>query len=645
MITKLNDSQGGLAGNILWLDLTRNKVWSEPTEEYVQRWIGGRAVASWILLNHCCGMKWHDPDNLLIFSPGCLVGTAAPGASRTSVDSINVFGNYKGSANFGGHWGPELKYAGYDHIVIRGKSPVPVYLYIKDSSVDIRDASHLWGKCTDETEEILHKETQDKRTEVISIGPAGENRVRGSAIFGDCGQAAGGSGVGCVMGDKKLKAIAVRGHGAIGVARPFEFEDATERMLEKIEASPLIKGEGGFESFRHGIVLSYRYGEKPSTGAVVRNGQDEFTPLHKMAQLVGKEKGVPKFYKRMWACYGCPIGCQPFLEVGEGKYKGTKGFSYWANSKGYSIRMDSYDPATSAKFQNMVNKLGLDGDSTVVATAWAFECYEKGLFTDKDTDGLRLLWGNDDAWLELTEKIAFRQGWLGNLLADGVYEAAKRLGRGSESLVTHCKKQAVYESIRSMPGWCLGIATSPVGGHHLRGAVSTPATSGPRLEVLPRNAHSPENQPEAVYWQLRTKEIEDMAGTCVFMGSLSGAHALEPSDYLELINSALGVDLNEEELMDIAEAGYNLEKAFNTLNAGLTRKDDYPPERYMEEPIQSGPMAGQKIDRQVFDRMLDRFYELLGWDKTTGLQTRRNLRRLGLDDVARKLEQAGKLIE
>ena len=136
-----------------------------------------------------------------------------------------------------------------------------------------------------------------------------------------------------------------------------------------------------------------------------------------------------------------------------------------------------------------------------------------------------------------------------------------------------------------------------------------------------------------------------MAGTCVFMGSLSGAHALEPSDYLELINSALGVDLNEEELMDIAEAGYNLEKAFNTLNAGLTRKDDYPPERYMEEPIQSGPMAGQKIDRQVFDRMLDRFYELLGWDKTTGLQTRRNLRRLGLDDVARKLEQAGKLIE
>ncbi|MFC2032009.1 aldehyde ferredoxin oxidoreductase family protein [Chloroflexota bacterium] len=638
---KIGKISGGLAGKILRVDLTNKKIWTEETEKYAQRWLGGRAIASWILLEETSpDIKWSDPDNLLIFSPGCLVGTYSPGACRTSVDSISAFNNGKGSANFGGHFGPELKYAGFDHVVITGKSATPVYLWIQDGKAEIRGAGSLRGKLTDETEEILQRELGDDRVSVASIGPAGENLVRGAAVFGDCGQAAGGSGVGCVMGDKKLKAIAVRGHGSIKIAEPERFFKAVEVAREKIENSLSIMGEGGFASMRHGgIIVAFKYGDKPSTRAPIRNGQDEYWPQERNKGLVGEDMGVPKYYTRMWSCFGCPIGCQPFLEINEGKYKGTQGFAYWANSMGYSKRVDSDDPATSAKFQMLTNQLGLDSDDAIVAISWAFECYEKGLLTKQDTDDLELEWGNDNAWIKLTENIAYRKG-LGNLLADGVLIASRKLGKGSEKFAIHCKQQDSFDGMRGVAlGYALGVATSPVAGRHLRGA-SGQGTSGPAIigTILPIEL---DNQSEAVFWQLRTKEIDDITGTCVAV--IPGEHIRGGPHFCHFINSALGTNLTPEELMDLGESSYNLEKAFNTLHTDFNRKDDYPPERYMKEPIKSGPLSGVRIDKGLYDQMLDRFYELLVWDKVTGLQTRRCLNRLGLQDVAKKLSKAGKL--
>jgi len=633
---------GGLAGKILRVDLTTKQVATEDTEKYARRWLGGRAISSWLLLNETVpGMGWSSPENRLIFGVGCLAGTSAPGACRVSVDTISAFNNGKGSANFGGHFGPELKYAGFDHVVITGKSAAPVYLWIHDGEAELRDADFIWGRTTDDTEEVLQSELGDEGVKVASIGIAGENLVRGSGIFGDCGQAAGGSGVGCVMGDKKLKALAVRGHGSIRVARPDRFLRAVGAALEKIDNSPRIKEGPGLVSFRQGMLLSYQAGENPMP-APVRNGQDEFFPAERMNRLAGKEKGVPGYCTRMWSCFGCPIGCQTFLEIDEGKYQGARGFAYWTNSLAYSVRMDSDDPAASAKFQLLTNQLGMDADTAAVVISWAFECYERGLLTREDTDGLKLRWGNDDAWIELTEKMARRQG-IGDLLADGVLAASRRLGRGSEGLAVHCKGQDTIEAFRGMPGWALGIATSPVAGHHLRGAVTGPTASGPK-GILPRTADRPENQPEAVFWQLRTKEIEDMTGTCVFMGSLSGAHALEPPDYAELVNSALGLDLTVEELMRLGQSSYNLEKAFNSLHTDFDRRHDYPPQRFMAEPVRSGPFAGRRVEKEEFDKMLDRFYELNGWDKATGCQTRTGLTEMGLEDVAEKLKKAGRLI-
>lgn len=629
---------GGLAGKILRVDLSSKKISTEDTEKYARRFIGGRAVNSFILLNEVePKTKWSDPENMLIFGVGCLVGTLVPGACRVSVDTKNAFNNGKGSANFGGHFGPELKYAGFDHVVITGKSAEPAYLWIHDGNAELRDAGSIWGKTTDESERIVQEELGDNRVRVASIGPAGENLVRGSGIVADCCKVAGGSGVGCVMGSKKLKALAVRGHGAIKVAEPERFLDAVDIAVKKIKSSPTAKlwwEEGLIGMLYTPEYLTYGVAD------LLRNGQGGYWPLERRRRLVDRDTGVPKYFTGMMACFSCPVGCMPFLKVEEGKYKGTTGAGYWGNSTWYAERFDVDNPTASIKFHLLANQLGLDGDAAAVVLSWAFECYEKGLLTKEDTDGLELKWGNDEAMVEMAEKLAYREG-IGDFLADGVNEASRKLGRGSEQFAIHMKGQDSADPYRIRKGFGLGIATSPVAGRHLRGAVSAPDMTGPR--DLAWSSTEYENLPKAVFWQAQTKEIEDMTGICVYMGTWGGAHALEVSDYVELISAAMGIELTEEELMVMGKRGINLEKAFNTIHTDFGRENDYPPRRYMEEPVKSGPYAGFKCDKNKWDEMLDEFYELQGWDKRTSLQTRRCLMELDMEDIAQRLEKVERL--
>ena len=633
-VDKIN---GGLAGRILRVDLSSRKVSTEDTEKYARRFIGGRAINSFILLNEMSpDTRWYDPENMLIFGVGSLVGTLAPGACRVSIETKNVYNNGKGSANFGGHFGPELKYAGFDHIVITGKGENPVYLWIHDGEAEIKDASSMWGKTTYETEATLRQELCDERVQVASIGPAGENLVRGSCVYTNPGKVAGGSGVGCVMGSKKLKAVAVRGHEAVRVADPERFMQAVNKALAKIEASPIV------EERRKGALEAIYFPESPAWNfpGPVRNGQDEYWPIEKRIRLAGLESGIPSYKKRMMSCFGCPIGCMPFYEIKEDKYAGTWGIGYWLNSAWYSMRLDLDDPAASLKFQLLANQLGLDGDMASVVLSWAFECYEKGLITRTDTDGLELTWGNEDAILKMVQKLAYRDG-IGDFLANGVKEASQRLGKGSEEFAIHMKGQDSVDGYRTRKGYGFGVSTSPVAGRHLRGAVNSPENSGPK--GLKWSSAKYENVPEAVFWQAQTKEIEDATGLCIFVGTWGGVHALEVSDYAELISSAMGLDVSEEELMMIARRGINLEKSFNTIHTDFGRSDDYPPLRYMEEPIKSGPYAGHKCDRERWAEMLDRFYKLQGWDKDTGWPTLECLLELGMEDVANQLQEVGRL--
>ncbi|MDI6756144.1 MAG: aldehyde ferredoxin oxidoreductase C-terminal domain-containing protein, partial [Thermodesulfobacteriota bacterium] len=608
------------------------------THKYIRKYIGGRMVNSAILLNEMSPeTKWSDPDNLLIFGVGCLVGTLAPGACRVSIDTKSPYSNGKGSANFGGHFGSELKYAGFDHIVIKGRSEKPVYLWINGSHAELKDATPIWGKTTFEAEESLRDELRDDRIQVASIGVAGENKVRGSIVFTNPGKAAAGSGVGCVMGDKKLKAVVVRGQQPVRVAAPERFIQAIDRIMAKIKSCPSTRG------FRKGIIEFGYLPESPlwDVYSSARNGQDDFWPLAKKIRLMNKESGVPSFKKRMMSCFACPVGCMPFYEIQTGRYAGTKGIGYWINSATYSTKLDMDDPAASLRFHLMCNQLGLDGDMCSTSLAWAFECFERGLLTVKETDGLELKWGDGGTILKLQEKLAHRDG-IGDFLADGVKESSRKLGKGSEEIAIHMKGQDSVDNYRVIKGWGLGVSTSPVGGRHLRGAVTgRPEAMGARGFRWESTGY--DNVPEAVFWQARTKEIEDALGLCVYVGTWVGIPVLEVAEYAELISSATGMHLTEEGLMKIARVGINLEKAFNTIHAGFDRKDDYPPRRYMKEAVRSGPFAGNICDREKWDEMLNRYYELQGWDPEMGLQTSRCLGELEMDDVAEKLNKLGKL--
>ena len=625
--------RGALAGKILRVDLTTGVIRTEPTEPYAARTLGGRGTNSLIMLQEIAvGTKWDDPTNLLCFGVGSLVGTATPGACRTDISTINVFSGGKGSANVGGSWGAELKYAGFDHIIIRGKAERPVYLWIRDDRVEIRDAGRLWGKTISETEDLLRQELGDEGIEIAAIGPAGENRVRGSAIMIDTAKAAGGSGVGCVMGDKKLKAITVRGHGKIDVFDRHGFMEAVakaNRQCEESREKVLSMRQSGAARFENPDFEGWE------TCMVIRNGQDDYWEREKRDKLMNPETGVARMRRKVRACFACPTGCMPYMEKAPGKYAEMKGEGFWINAVWSIARFDISDPETAVAFWLTANELGLDTDYAAAGLAWVFECFERGLIDLKDTDGLELNWGNGEALLALMHKLVYREG-IGDLLADGMVEAAKKIGQGSEYYLTHIKGQPSIEPFRIPKGWALGVCTSPVAGRHLRGATRGPAHSGPPgvdFDIT----HS-RNQARSVVWQGKTKELEDNLGICNYVGTWSGAHFLKPANFAELVRTATGLPVAEEDLMEhYAVIGRNLEKAFNALHTNLSREDDLPPERFRREAVRKGPYQGTTADEQEFNAMLDEFYELWGWDGTTGLQTREGLEKIGLPDVAEML--------
>jgi aldehyde:ferredoxin oxidoreductase len=588
------------------------------------------------------GTRWHDPANLLCFSAGSLVGTMTPGACRVDVSTISVFSGGKGSANVGGFWGAELKYAGFDGVIIGGQSSRPVYLYITDGRAEIRDATSIWGKTTFETENLLRRDLGDKDIRIALIGPAGENRVRGSAIMIDTAHAAGGSGVGCVMGAKRLKAIVVRGHGKISVAHPQMFMEEVEKCYEQCRREPNAKGMRRF----YGSFYSDPEREGWNTMMLTRNGQDDYWEKDKRVRLMNEETGVPSMKKGVRACYACPTGCTPYLEIDKGKYAGTMGEGFWVNAiMGHACRFDICDPESVVKSWILTNELGLDADYVAGGLAWVFECYERGILSKKDTDGLELTWGNGAALNKLIEKLAYRDG-IGDLLADGMIEAAAKIGGGSAYYLSHIKGQPSIEPFRIPKGWALAVATSPVAGRHMRGATAGSERFGSRPRPGTFDVSGYDKQVEGVVWQGKTKELEDNLGICTYVGTWSGGNFLTPANFVGLINAGMGVHLTEDEVMDhYAAVGRNLEKAFNAVHTDLSREDDVPPKRFMVESVRSGPYAGFKADEAKFQKMLNEFYERWGWDRETGMQTRTGLEKLGLEFITKKLSKLGKLVD
>ncbi|RLE08997.1 aldehyde ferredoxin oxidoreductase [Candidatus Aerophobetes bacterium] len=620
-----------LGGKILRINLTTQEISTEQTVKYTEEFLGGRGINQGILLKELRPeISPFDPANKLAFGVGTLVGTGAPGANRLSIDSKNVFTGGIGSSNCCGRFAAELKFAGYDHLIVEGKAEKPVYLWINNNQVEIKDASHLWGNTTWETENMIREEIGDKDIQILSIGPAGENLVRFACIIVNPSRAAGKCGLGAIMGSKNLKAVVVKGRNSIEVAEYKRFIQITRKLSEKIK-----KSENTTLLRKYGTLVSmFRWNECSSSP--VKNFQDGYMDPKKMEKI--SYEVFCNTYKEGDYEFGCPIGCAHSYRVKSGPYAGVYSKKLETNCIwDFATTFDiDYAPAI-IKIQSLCSQYGMDIDGASCAIAWAFECYQRKIITDKDTEGLELKWGDYKVIIKLLKKIAYREGF-GNILAEGSKRASEMIGRGSEKYSINVKGQDLREAIRVLKGWALGNVVSARGGAHTRGA---PLTESRRIsqEISKKlwgvpTAGDPttyKGKATIVVYYERLHAMMDALGVCFFTSNWISPDLLGPADYAELFSAATGLEVTGEELMMIGERIHTVEKMFNVYHAGFTRKDDYPPKRLMEEPIKSGPFKGEYLEREKWDKMLDEYYELHNWDKKTGLPTKQTLQKMGLE--------------
>lgn len=635
------------AGRILRVDLTRGLLTHQPTSDHALA-LGGRGIGQSILFDEVppdAGAL--DPANVITLGAGPLTGTLAPGGARLSVDTKNALTGGVCASNGGGHFAPELKYAGFDAVVITGQAPQPVYLWLCDGQAELRPADDLWGLDTWQTETALRRAHGDAGIRVAAIGPAGERRVRGACVIADRARAAGRGGAGAVLGSKRLKAVAARGGGSLTPADGAAFLEQVERCTRKLLASETVR------IYRQGgtMLLAGAGGPDGSFPQGVRNDQDSYWAPEKsrrIAEPVLRER----FERRRLGCFNCPIACSHFYAVPEGPYAGTAGEGFEINSaNAFGSNLDIDDPAAILKMHTYCSRMGLDVDMAGTCLAFAFEAYQRGHLSRSEADGLELRWGNHQAALALLEAIVERRG-LGDLLAEGVRRASDRLGRGSAAYAMHVKGADLNEpSCRLMKAWGLGVALSTHGGGHLDGSPHPSAWQG-NEELAEELFGNPrpgapgeyENQARAIIWHENYKAAIDMLGICYYTSMWPDARSLTVDDYAALLAAGTGQPISGDELLERGRRVRNLQKAFNTLHTGAGRADDHLPRRF-SEPIASGPYAGEALDPARWEAMLDEYYRAQGWDAATGWQTEAGLRALALDQAVERLRACGRLPE
>ncbi len=619
---------------ILRINMTNKKTSVEEMGgNNIYKFLGGRGINRWILLNEIAkGTDALDSKNKIVFAAGLLVGTSAPAACRLQIDTVSPFNNGVGSGNVGGFFAPQLRFAGYDNIIIEGKAKEPAYITIKDRNIDILDAKALWGKTTWETEDIIHKK-HGKNVVSLGIGPAGENMVRSAAIVTGKYRVAARCGMGAVMGSKNLKAIGVEGTGKERTIIPSDaerFEKKVKEMNEKI-----LKTEVGKGLKSVGTTLWLPFTNERSWNPV-RNFQDDYVDPKKFKAL-HPENWSHIEVKPIKTCYGCPVDCSHSFEITNGAYEGTETAGCEANAFwDFGPKLDVYSPSAVIKAYDLCNRYGLDVDSVSGAISWAFECYEKGIIDKDDTDGLELNWGNHEAVMVLLKKIAVRDGF-GNLLAEGCKRASEKLGRGSEQYCLHVKGQDLKEPCRTMKGWALGVMVSPRAGTHTRGCPETEVMrmskeEGIKYYGVPTagDQQSYEGKAKLVVHFERLMAIIDSIGLCNLISEWNNPNLPGLKDYAELCSAHLGEEITPEQLTFTGERIMSLEKYFNQIHTNFGRRDDYPPERFMKEPVKTGPLKGEKLDREKWARMLDEYYDLHKWDKKTGRIPKERLEELDI---------------
>ena len=622
----------GFVGKILRVDLSKGTVKKEPlNREYAKMFLGGVGYAARILWDELKpGIDPLSPENKLIFATGPLTGTLCPGSGSFSACFKSPLTNVWGESRCGGDWGPELKFAGYDFLILEGKAEKPVYLWICDENVEIRSAEHLAGKTIPETETTVKKEVGDYECKVVSIGPAAEKLVRFACIMSDYDRAAGRCGGGTVMASKNVKAIAVRGNGEIPVARPEEFlkavEDAERAALEHPDRSWFMEGTVSFMEFIDNT------GDLPTRYALTNHW--------------GKSKKVyeelkEKFITAYSACFGCPLGCGIHTEAKMGKW-GTPmcGGPEYETTAGFTAASLCEDVEALLRANYLCNIYGMDTISCSQVIAFAIECRERGWISDELLDGVDLRWGNAEAVVEMVEKIARREG-LGDILAEGVRRAAKIIGKGAEELALHVKGlEMPYHDPRVAKTGALQYGTANRGMCHVHphetyDVVHTPSfaeTLVPYgLPKPPIDGYMEKGMGRITALVQDAGMTTEILGLCKFLVWAG----LSLKRRAAILSAAVGWDVSDVELLKIAERVTNLQRCFN-VREGVRRKDDMIPKRLREMPAY-GPFSKKEAAIMDYEGMLDEYYDVRGWDRETGIPKREKLEELGLKDVADQL--------
>ena len=612
----------GWTGTVLRINLTERTITKEPlNEQWAKEYVGGRGLGARYLTEEVDPtVDALDPDNKLLFVTGPLTGTSASCGSRYMVVTKGPLTNAITTSNSGGYWGPELKFAGYDMLILEGRASSPCYLWIYDDVVELRDAGELWGKTVWETEEALRAELGVPDTIIASIGPAGENLVRFACIMNDLHRAAGRSGVGAVMGSKNLKAIAVRGTGGVSLADPMAFMQGMWTMKEKLRESPVTSQ--GLPMYGTEVLVNVinEHGALPT-----RNHQQS---VFEEAEDISGETLTETRLVANKACFSCAIACGRVSTLpGEAssKYEVSTSPRNWkiagegpeyeaAWAMGSECGIGDLDALIKANW--LCNDLGMDSISFGATVAAAMELYEKQAVSLDQTE-IPLDFGSSEALLSMAERIAYRRGF-GAELAEGSKRMTEKFGHPEFFMGVRGQEFAAYEA-RAIQGMGLGYATSNRGACHLKAY-----TVAAEILGLPRQMDPNETEGKAEITKLfqDATSTVDATGLCQFLTFGVGLEEMLPQ-----LAAATGVDFKLEELLTIGERIWNLERRWNE-RAGVGGTADTLPKRILEEPLPSGPAKG-KVNR--LGEMLPEYYALRGWDKD-GNVTPEKLKELGLDE-------------
>jgi len=607
---------GGNTGKTLLVDLSRDKIITEPTnEEFAATYIGGSGYACRLALDHLtASTEPLGPENVLIFATGPLVGTAAPNMGRHVVCARSPLTRLWGESSSGGIFGAKMKFAGFDAVVVKGRAAKPTYISVKDGKAELRNAKQLMGEDTQSTQALIKEELNDRTASVSCIGKGGENLVKYAAIMNDWNRAAGRTGLGAVMGSKNLKAIAVSGQERVPIAEPEEFMKVSSSAFKYIKESGLAET---FRALGTAGAISYmnELGELPSKYFTCGN----FPEVDKIDGTEMKQT----ILTGTSACFGCPIRCGRVITIKEGKYAtGKTDGPELETLVGFGSNLMCTSMEAISYANELCNRFGIDTISCSVTIGLAYYLYEKGVLTEKDTGGLALKWGEIDPAIELVKMIAERRG-IGDLLAEGSREVAKKFGVEEEAMQAK-GLEFPFHDIRGVSGLAVSYAVSPRGACHNFSVLYLVemGQTVPELGLVSEDRMSNDGKAELAFNSENFRAVYSAMQMCMFANP-------PVEDIVSMLSHCTGQKLAQQDLLKIGERIIMAKRVMN-LRLGLTPKDDTLPKHALK-PLADGPTGGKVPD---LSRQLKEYYALRGWDPTTGHPSQERLRALGVESLS-----------